>query len=106
MPGTASSAESVLGQAVAMLRNVRSPKIRKAGMFLRFASVRRQARNACSRRACRSDGRAAEAVFAGLDRGCAAASAVFRGTARLLLRLAGAVGTAASFIKKTAACFS
>src|ERR1700733_765516 len=56
MPGTASRAESLLGQVVAMLRNVRSPKMRKAGMFLRFASVKRQARNACSRRACFSGG--------------------------------------------------
>ena len=33
MPGTARSAESLLGQLLAMLRNVRSPKMRKAGMF-------------------------------------------------------------------------
>ena len=56
MPGTASRSESVLGHELAILRKVRSPKIRKAGIFLRFASVNRQARNACSRRACRSGG--------------------------------------------------
>src|SRR5580704_17294597 len=96
MPGTASSAESVLGQELAILRKVRSPKMRKAGIFLRLASVSRQARNACSRGACRSGGGAgsAEDDSANLPRVGLEASA----NLSLFPRLSAAEGATASRI--------
>src|ERR1700678_4281190 len=83
IPGTASRAESLPGQVLAILRNVRSPKMRKAGMFLRLASVNRQARKACSRRAWRSGGAAGEVAGEGV---------------RLLERLGLAPGAVTSLI--------
>ena len=68
-PGTASKSESLLGQVLAILRNVRSPKMRKAGIFLRLASVNRHARKACSRRAWRSGGAAGEAAVEAVKAG-------------------------------------
>src|SRR6202042_2001043 len=85
-PGTASKSESLLGQVLAILRRVRSPKMRKAGIFLRLASVKRQARNACSSRAWRSGGGASDAA--------AAAAAA----ARFLARFGVSPGAAASLI--------
>src|ERR1700751_1808409 len=97
IPGTASRSESVLGHELAILRKVRSPKIRNAGIFLRFASVNRHARNACSRRACRSGGGAgsAEDDFANLL--CAGEVS---GNLRFFPPLSPAGGAAASRITK------
>src|SRR3984957_9744467 len=99
MPGTARKSESVLGHVLAMLRNVRSPKMRKAGILRRLASVNRQARKACSRRACRSGGGAAPlgADFASLPCAGTADAAI---VARFLLRLVEVAGPAASLITK------
>src|ERR1700761_8378185 len=96
IPGTASRSESVLGQELAILRKVRSPKMRKAGIFLRFASVNRQARNACSRRACRSGG-AASPGEALANRPCAGEEDAAN-FPRFLLCLSDAEGAAASRI--------
>src|ERR1700726_2156406 len=67
MPGTASNSASLWGQLVAIPFSARSPKIRNAGMFLRSASLRRQARKACSMRVSFSGSDAAVLVLGGLD---------------------------------------
>src|SRR5579859_214119 len=97
IPGTASRSESVLGQELAMLRKVRSPKMRKAGIFLRFASVKRHARNACSRRACRSGGGAGSPGEALANRSCAGEEDAVN-LPRFLPRLSEADGATASRI--------
>src|ERR1700737_3022644 len=63
MPGTASNSASLWGQLVAIPFSARSPKIRNAGMFLRSASLRRQARKACSMRVSFSGSDAAVLVL-------------------------------------------
>src|ERR1700689_5040633 len=99
MPGTAKKSESVLGHVLAMLRKVRSPKMRKAGIFRRLASLNRHARRACSRRACRSGGGAGSpgADFASLPCAGTADAAI---VARFLLRLEEVAGSTASLITK------
>src|SRR5258705_12397258 len=67
MPGRASNSASLWGQLVAIRFSARSPKIRNAGMFLRSASLRRQARKACSMRVSFSGSAAVVLVLGGLD---------------------------------------
>ena len=74
-------------------------ELREAGILRRLASVNRQARKACSRRACRSGG-GADSPGADLASPPCAGTADAPIVARFLLRLEVLAGPAASLITK------
>src|SRR5579862_7376859 len=97
-PCTASNSASFLGAAAAILSRARSPKILNAGTRLRLASLKRQARNACSIR-----GISAPDQAAGLCLVAACGAAAARGTLDFPDFFAGLrldAGRGASFMTK------